>query len=344
MSDGCESNAFPAYLALGPHDLGFTRYQSLRTGSGGCLFPVWEPRGMPRINDQFLECVFYLYPSREAAEIGEQIGGTGFVAGVPSDVHEGVIYGYAVTNRHVAVDDGASCIRVNRCDGSVEVLEFDPAEWLVHPSGDDLAVIPLGGMVPGIHDVRLFDTSWFVTEESSNKLDIGPGDDVFMVGRFVHHDGKKRNQPSVRFGNISMNASLIRQSRRGFEQLSYGVEMRSMGGYSGSPVFVCKSPWDMNRPTVTVAPNRVKFLGVNWGYITDKLEVDEEVIRDNQASQSEIRRRKQYVKANTGMNGVIPAWKVKELLDMPMLSEQRKHQDLIQVAIRAQQRADTKMD
>ena len=33
---------------------------------------------MPRVNDKFLDCVFYLYRSAEAAEKGENLGGAGF--------------------------------------------------------------------------------------------------------------------------------------------------------------------------------------------------------------------------------------------------------------------------
>jgi hypothetical protein len=33
---------------------------------------------------------------------------------------------------------------------------------------------------------------------------IFPGDEVFLYGRLVTHDGQQRNKPVVRFGNISM--------------------------------------------------------------------------------------------------------------------------------------------
>lgn len=284
---------------------------------------------MPRINDQFLECVFYLYPSRKTAEAGEQMGGTGFVTGVKSAVDSGTLYGYAITNQHVAVDGGSSCIRVNRRDGSVEILEFDPANWLTHPAGDDLAIIPLGGMKAEIHAIRLFDESMFVTEELALKENLGPGDEVFMVGRFIHHDGKERNDPSVRFGNISMQPRPIIQDRghNRFPQLSYAVELRSMGGYSGSPVFVYRMPWNMITGSLTVGSPKIWFLGVNWGHITDKWEVREGWTRSVRQNHESSVRKVNYVRANTGMNGVIPAWKVKDLLDLPALAEHRRKQE-----------------
>jgi hypothetical protein len=62
---------------------------------------------MPRIRDEILDCVIYLYRSVHEAEEGINIGGSGFLVGVaceslgPNDAHV-----YAITNKHV-IDDGA---------------------------------------------------------------------------------------------------------------------------------------------------------------------------------------------------------------------------------------------
>ena len=62
-------------------------------------------------------------------------------------------------------------------------------------------------IVPSVdaHDFRLVGTQDFVTEKLVEEHNIGPGDEVFMVGRFVAHAGTKKNLPIVRFGNIAMN-------------------------------------------------------------------------------------------------------------------------------------------
>lgn len=70
---------------------------------------------------------------------------------------------------------------------------------------------------------------------------VGPGDDVFVVGRFINSQGKLRNIPSVRFGNIAqMPLKPIEQGRvfGEFQQESFLVEARSISGFSGSPVFL----------------------------------------------------------------------------------------------------------
>lgn len=47
---------------------------------------------MPRIRDEFLESVIYLYPSRRAAQKGEQIGGSGFLVSVKRTETSGWLY------------------------------------------------------------------------------------------------------------------------------------------------------------------------------------------------------------------------------------------------------------
>jgi hypothetical protein len=53
-----------------------TRY-SMR----GIPYQVLEPV-VPRIPDNILDCVVYLYPSEAAAQDGERFGGSGFLIGV----------------------------------------------------------------------------------------------------------------------------------------------------------------------------------------------------------------------------------------------------------------------
>ena len=49
------------------------------------------------------------------------MGGTGFVAGIRSSVDDGTFYGYAITDRHDAIDVGSSVIRLNKRDGTVDL-------------------------------------------------------------------------------------------------------------------------------------------------------------------------------------------------------------------------------
>lgn len=286
---------------------------------------------MPRIRDTTLETVFYLYPSRAAAETGERVGGTGFFVGIELQIVPGSWFVLAVSNRHVVHGGGASVMRVNNEHGGVAVLEFEPTDWIDHPDGDDLVVLP---MPADRDDLRVtFNIERdFLTEKKAAEFDIGPGDDVFMVGRFINQEGRQRNLPAARFGNISvMPEEKIRQPA-GYMQESFLVEMRSHAGYSGSPVHVYRAPrvsleWPPDRsrsapPIIRDEAHGTWLLGVNWGYITDDWEITRRKRTSKLAGVDEASSA-EFVRANTGMNGVVPAWKLLELIHDPRLEGAR---------------------
>lgn len=339
-------NSVSGWRFFSRHDIDFARHEISRYSSAGDPFTVLVPCGMPRISDDFLESVFYLYPTVDAAREGKHMGGTGFLVGVLSKIDPSMGYTYAVTNRHVAIDQGHSIIRLNKRDGEVDIRELDPAEWLPHPSGDDLATTIMAGIGENTHSAKIIAETWFVNETVVTQENIGPGDDVFMVGRFIHHDGGERNEPAVRFGNLSIPAREILQGkeRKNFPQLSFAVEMRSMAGYSGSPVFVFRGPWDMQTGNVTIGGLKIWLLGVNWGHITDDWEVHEKEKPIQYQTQPPVTQKVNYVRANTGMNGVIPAWKIGEMMDLPVLVEHRDRQEVVLADRRAAQRGGVALD
>jgi len=209
---------------------------------------------MPRIPDNVINGVFYLYWSKEDALLGRNPGGTGFIVryqgmsepgGRINDSGFGFHY-YGVTNWHVACR-GFSTIRINTKDGSTDVIELDPAEWHFIPGKYDVAVIPLS-LDPKLHDVSSVSSGMFATNyqpnDGINSGDgIGVGDDVFMIGLFVDHGGVTTNVPSARFGNISMlpNRKATIKQPTGYHGESYVVDMHSRTGFSGSPVYVYRT-------------------------------------------------------------------------------------------------------
>jgi hypothetical protein len=138
----------------------------------------------------------------------------------------------------------------------------------------------------------------FVTEEAVAGFDVGIGDDVFMIGRFLNHQGKTENRPAARFGSISMMPEPIYNSVTKRDQLSYAVEMRSRTGFSGSPVCFYRSPGTSLKELRPEQHSAWGFLGVNWGYILDE------------------------GGENTWLNGVVPAWKLLELFETDPLKRQ----------------------
>jgi hypothetical protein len=118
-----------------------------------------------------------------------------------------------------------------------------PDDWYYseNPAVDVAALfIPI---VPGtnIHSVAIEN---FATDAVIQKESIGLGDDVFAIGLFTRKAGDDRNIPIMRTGIIaSMPHEPLEASESEDTYNAYLVELRSIGGLSGSPVFVNLDFW-----------------------------------------------------------------------------------------------------
>lgn len=313
---------------------------------------------MPKIPQQYLDCSIYLYRSKECAEQGEDFGGSGclvrvdsnryydprsFTGGVYSINPHNIVFPshlYAVTNKHVA-RRGFPVIRLNTIDDKIDVLELEHHDWIPHPDGDDLAIAPID-LPEDRHSFYAIDVREFVHPNQLSYSDgsfliypdaprIGAGDDTFMVGRFVTHDGQQKNTPSLRFGSIAMLPFEKVKLEDGYMQEAFLVETRSLSGYSGSPVFVyrpttetthipTRNPYvDSYSTSITDLVGRPMLLGIDHGH---KRRFKKVV---NGAGITHPHGWK--IETNTGMAVVIPAWRLKDWLEKPELVMQRKQKD-----------------
>jgi hypothetical protein len=314
-----------------------------RQSSDGHRYYVAEPI-LPRIRDEYLDCVVYLYPTKAEAEDGARAGGSGFLVGVPSvGLRRNFWFLYAVTNKHVIdhteKSPASTVLRMNTRAGKTTVMPTARRSWETHPDGDDLAacVISFDPMAIKFNHVPRGN---FLTKDIVKKFNIGPGDDAFMVGRFVNHEGKQSNLPTVRFGNVAQ-MPYEPVSIDGVEQEAFLVEVRSIGGFSGSPIFISIPPFserdgvdDWYPPTVFIKGKRPPenfdygflskhgpwLLGIDYAYMNNWSPVckeDGEPVRPTNPASLQVA-------ANTGMAAVIPAWKLAELLDSGPLAQHRK--------------------
>src|SRR5687768_15746781 len=96
---------------------------------------------MPRIRDEILDSVFYLYPTADAAKSGESAGGTGFLVAIRSVTQpEFFVHIYAVTNSHVIREGKSPFIRLNTVEGASAIWHLKGMEWVHHPDADDVAI------------------------------------------------------------------------------------------------------------------------------------------------------------------------------------------------------------
>ena len=288
----------------------------------------------------YFNMVVYIYANADDAvssNIGNG-GGTGFLLGVDSGDEEKP-YLYAVTNAHVLefleTMGSTSCtIRINTQDGKTETVDAPLADWVKHPKGDDVAVFLLkpndNWQYSYVLDEMLLREDYVRTdifEEQRTmetvKIDeedggterswkevnkIGIGTDTIMVGRFIKHGGTLKNYPVVRRGHIAMLPfEPVKQSGCEHEQEGFLVETYSVGGFSGSPVFVQtnvnhhKAANDGNSNS-TAHHEGVFLLGIDWGHF----DFDGEVV----ASDSQ-----NTLKIPSGMMCVLPSWQLAELIN-----------------------------
>ena len=271
---------------------------------------------MPRLPDKFAHSVGFLYRTRAEAENNAKIGGSFFMVGkrIEGVTHPNAgnaWFVYAVSNFHVPWTAGAPVIRLNRRDGRKHVIELTQQDWVPHPDGDDLAIAFLSDRMGmsgdsvdrAVDHLTFVESPMILTEDAMRRCSVGPGDDVFMIGRFLNHQGTGETiTPAVRFGNISVMLGPIWNPTINADQSSFAVEMRSRTGFSGSLVATYRTPLNSIFNVPAEQNSFLWLLGVNWGYIKDK-------------ETGEI----------TWLNGVVPAWKILELLEVPTLRD--KHDE-----------------
>lgn len=297
--------------------------------SRGNVYTRWvEP--MPRIPDYISNSIVYLYGDEISAETGEDAGGSGFLLAIDSEVCPTACHVYAITNAHV-IEKGFTLVRINLKYPStgnlrIETLPLKAEDWVVHES-HDLAVSQLPVDFHLDHyQISLVKPEYLITQEEFVKLDIGPGDELVYIGRFMGHAGKLQNLPSVRFGTISMNPNEDEPVEDGWngkqrKNVCFLVEARSRSGYSGSPVFTLEQH-AVNRPRLVYPPFDMRLLGIDWGHIPETIPIR---IRHTDGTDWDSN---WYAEVHSGMMGVVPSWYLLDFVKMsPKLIEKRARDD-----------------
>jgi len=197
-----------------------------------------------RVPDQVSKCVVFVGLPDDP---DPDYRGTGFIVMVKGT--ENNHFAFMVTARHVAekLEGQEFYIRVNKRDGTaVDMKGLPDNPWWYHPTERHLVDIAVTIFTPERLrelDVQPIPIEMFLDIHKAHERNIGPGDEVFITGLFTKVVGTTKNLPIVRTGNVAMMPGETIPFNGNFIE-AHVIESRSIGGLSGSPVFV--------RPTVSM--------------------------------------------------------------------------------------------
>ncbi len=266
--------------------------------------------------------------------------GTGFLFSV---FHEEIRFDYIVTCHHIIelFKGDTVWIRLNLKEGGSKPIPVFKDSWISDPK-QDISVLsqPIGGL---FFDVTRIVEKDVVSKEilKDDRLNILPGELTFLIGLFTIHHGYDQNVPIVRLGNIAAIPKEKIWTETGYIK-AYLVETRSIGGLSGSPVFLniisWRTNWNLPRDDDQID---TFFLGMMRGrFITqDKNDVVRSEIRDDKEAKEIIDKLPPELKkaflalmekqillddVNTGIGIVIPAEVIFDFINQPAFVTQRE--------------------
>jgi len=266
-----------------------------------------------RVPDAFLKCVGFISIDRSPGD--SPYIGTMFVVGIKTK--SGGVLLHAVTARHVAESVGGRpfLFGINFKDGRAGWLRSE-LPWWYHPT-EPMTDVAVTIFAPTERcDVEYILEATFVDDESIKEFNIGPGDELSVVGLFTNFYGSTKHIPIVRTGNVAMMPSDSLPTDSGPTEV-YLAEGRSIGGLSGSPVFVRPTTRIMGlgdesgRPRPVFGAGGFQFFGLmrgHWDLPIGTPPVTAEAV-------------------NMGISIVVPAKKILETLYHPELVALREKRD-----------------
>jgi hypothetical protein len=270
---------------------------------------------------------------------------TGFVVSCPSELDPTTNFNYVVTANHAVEDGKPTLVRLRtdrlwsgpppqykNADGSVVYpfgvpvdqpgfIDLPVREWLSHPK-TDVAIAPLRGA--GLAEAALTSNDVAMFHDSEERLTFQPwlGQRVYFAGLFDRFRAMgERNVPLVRSGTLgAFNVSAVPVGRGHKARIlpeAHLIDCRSYQGFSGSPCYVQED-----------VPERDEFGGRVTEYLTHNtallgivaahFDIDT-VAGDDEAHPIEL-----DAPMHSGVGVVIPATRIKELMYMDELKEDRE--------------------
>jgi Trypsin-like peptidase domain len=267
-----------------------------------------------RVPDMMLDSVAYLCVKNANGTVVP--AGTGFFLSVKSETREQIRHGYLVTARHCiesAAPYGALYARMNRTEnGEAGLVELEPS-WTYHDDEtNDVAVLHFA---PRGFRIVVVERESLATADVIENESIGIGEELMVVGLFTRRHGRTANRPIVRAGIIAaMPDEPLEDHRSGLPYDAYLAEVRSIGGLSGSPVWVVINPARFHQSRLE---HRLHFylLGLIRGHWPKK----EEWLSDSSGPEQDS--------LNTGIAIVTPIQKALDIIDSEESAKERRRVD-----------------
>jgi hypothetical protein len=201
----------------------------------------------------------------------------------------------------------------------VQFVDLGSAEnWIFHEDPCvDLAA--LHWQPPPSVDVWPFPLNEAVTPALIEREGIGLGEDVFAVGLFSRRAGQARNIPIIRVGNIVAMPEEPIKTGTGLQE-AYLVELLSIGGLSGSPVFTYIGGIRREFPrggeiTLTTRAGAIHLLGLIHGHWNLTLGERVDAVHDSLDGGEHV---------NMGIAIVVPITRLLEILNYPAVRDARE--------------------
>lgn len=267
-----------------------------------------------RVFNELLECVVFIGTEKHGPFSPV---GTGFLTGYERDEY---IYFFLVTANHVVdlVAGDKISIRMNRKDGTCGTIQLEK-RFRIYSERDDLAVFHIPDLSSGF-EVK----TWPLDRKRRDYVHQNTylptvGDEVVTVGLYTSHYGKSKNIPVARIGNIAMLPSEPVRTDSGYVE-AYLIEVRSIAGLSGSPVFLQIPRIRVENDTPQLLDHDISLLlGVMIGYHI--VESKEDQIEVPQFQEFREAGAPQMTERNTGFAVVIPEDRLFELMESEEMSK-----------------------
>lgn len=284
---------------------------------------VLEREGDVRVDERIRKCVIFLGSSDRGTFVPF---GTAFITVIG---YEGRAFQTLVTAKHVIdrIPGREVYARLNTVEGGARVVPTSKDWWFPHENPEiDVCVCPTGFTREEFDFLHLAldgNETMVLPSAGPPKHVVGLGDEVFVTGMFIPRIGETRNIPVIRMGTVSAMPDERLRTEYGDHE-AYLVEVRSIDGLSGSPLFAPAS--HMLFTGKYFEPNRdfrYYLIGMILGHSEVQNPAGAIEIKQRKSKRPEGKQVRAYVGVNTGIAIALPISYVLEAIHQQKLKDER---------------------